>query len=57
MAYRRCGRFDEALRAFREAEDAFPLSKYAVLAGKAVEETRKEAGLTPPATGEGRFSP
>jgi tetratricopeptide (TPR) repeat protein len=57
MAYRRCGRFDEALRAFREAEDAFPLSKYALLAGKAVEETRKEAGLTPPAPGERRIFP
>ncbi len=53
MAYRRCGRFDEALRSFREADDAFPLSKYAILARKAVAETRKEAGLTPPAPEEG----
>jgi tetratricopeptide (TPR) repeat protein len=49
MAYRRCGRLDEALRAFREAADSFPLSKYAVLAGKAVEETKKEAGRIPAA--------
>lgn len=57
MAYRRCGRYDDALRAFREAGDSFPLSRYAILAGKAVEETRKESGLTPPARGKEGISP
>ncbi len=57
MAYRRCGRLDEALRTFREAQDAFPLSRYAALAGKAVEDTRKEAGRIPPTPGEKRISP
>jgi tetratricopeptide (TPR) repeat protein len=48
MAYRRCGRYDEALRNFYEVGDVYPLSEYAVLARKATEETRKEAGMTPP---------
>ena len=47
MAYRRSGRPDDALRSFAEAEHAFPLSKYAVFARKALDETRKETGRIP----------
>jgi tetratricopeptide (TPR) repeat protein len=46
MAYRRCGRYAEALRQFHEVEDLYPLSDYASLAGKATTATREEAGMT-----------
>jgi tetratricopeptide (TPR) repeat protein len=52
MAYRRCKRYDEALRHFHEVGEAFPLSHFAALAGKAAVDTRVEAGLAPPAPGE-----
>jgi tetratricopeptide (TPR) repeat protein len=45
MAYRRAGRFTDALRQFTEVGDIYPMSMYARLAEKARNSTLQEAGM------------
>jgi tetratricopeptide (TPR) repeat protein len=46
MAYRRCGKYPEALRLFHEVEEIHPVSEYAALAARAIKATRDDAGMT-----------
>ncbi len=52
MAYRRTGRYAEALRLFNEVTEIYPVSMYAKLAEKARDATLKETGMAVPVPGE-----